>query len=232
MKLTSKQQIFKEEKKAQDKTNRLEYSLKLKKQKLIETSQKKALVDIEKINTKINNERKRKLKKIEADKEKNIKNVNREEKGKKKVVYKKKPKWLKYYKDKAITVFQLYIRLRDCDNKWYGRMIDTKERRRYNGCQWWHFFPKHNYPQLIFNEDNVHAQTGEWNYRQMDKIGLFYEKNIIEKIGQERYDKLREIARDDIAKEQARNRKQSFYEDIYNKYHPITEKLIAQYNPE
>lgn len=230
MKYTIRQKILREEQKARDKTNRLEYSLKLKKQKLIETSQKKALIDMEKINKKINNERKRKMDKIETDKEKNIKNLEREEKGNKKVVYKKKPKGLKYYKDKATTVFQLYIRLRDCDDKWYGRMIDTKERRRYNSCQGGHYFPKQNYPQLVFNEDNVHAQTGEGNYKQMDKIGLFYEKNVIEKIGQERYDKLREVARDDIAKEQARNRKQSFYEDIYNKYHPITEKLIAKYD--
>jgi len=191
---------------------------------MLETSQSKQLKDQEKIIAKIERERTKKIKRYQEKTAQNIKNLEREEKGKKVVEYKKEPKKMKRYKDRAIKRFQEFIRYRDCNDEnrnWI--MIDVEEFRNVHGCDAGHYFPKKNYPQLIFNEDNVHAQTWWWNYRQLNKIWLFYEDRMIERIWQERYDALRVLARNKELKYDTSYKTQKFYEDMYEKY---SEKLL------
>ena len=91
-KLTIAQKKYKAEKIASSKITQLKFSMKLKRTRMIETSERKHTISVDKINNKLQKEEERKKKKIMERLDKEIKNLEREEKGHKKVVYKKKPR--------------------------------------------------------------------------------------------------------------------------------------------
>lgn len=109
---------------------------------------------------------------------------------------KKTAKNYTYYEEKLWQEFSKFIKLRDTDIFGYGICITTKEPIYYivtdNGirsnCDAGHFISRR-YKNLIFNEDNVHAQLSTDN-RDQGNGGENFEDNLIQKIGQKRVEKL------------------------------------------
>jgi len=94
----------------------------------------------------------------------------------------------------ATTHFNRFIRQRDAPDG-YGHCISSGQRLRVpsDSAQAGHFYSGGKYPQLKFNEDNVHLQGKSDNYFNGGNL-LEYRKNLIEKIGIERVEKLDELA--------------------------------------
>jgi hypothetical protein len=85
---------------------------------------------------------------------------------------------------KAAIKFNRYIRNRDeghgcicCGGKYYSEI------------QAGHFYSGGHYPNLRFNEDNVHGQSKSCNYFKSGNLNE-YRINLIEKIGIERVEQL------------------------------------------
>ena len=105
--------------------------------------------------------------------------INKKAKSKKTVTLPK-------LKAKLQEVFNEYIRLRDKGE----RCISCGER---NPLQAGHYYPVSRYDGLRFDEDNVNGECAGCNcFDEGHLIG--YGENLIKKIGQERYDSLRERA--------------------------------------
>ena len=109
---------------------------------------------------------------------------------------------IKKYKNKTIkqllaiatTRFNRFIRERDSVDGW-GKCISSKQNLRVPSmnAQAGHYYPAGKYPRLRFNEDNVHLQGKSDNYFASGNL-INYRKNLIEKIGIERVEKLDLIA--------------------------------------
>lgn len=96
---------------------------------------------------------------------------------------KTKSEWLKDLQ----KIFNTYIRVRDKSKPCIscGKMLVNK-------FDAGHFFSVGAYPNLRFNEDNVHGQCVECNQHKHGNINE-YTINLPERIGQERYDLLLDI---------------------------------------
>jgi len=90
--------------------------------------------------------------------------------------------------------FNKNIRLRDTDDNGHGNCIATGKPLRYGTkeAQAGHFFAAGKYKALEFNEDNVHLQSLQDNYYGKDFAT--YAINLRNKIGDERLDKLNQLA--------------------------------------
>ncbi len=94
----------------------------------------------------------------------------------------------------ATQYFNKFIRLRDSEDG-YGRCISSGQTLIVpsENAQAGHFYSSGAYPQLKFNEDNVHLQGKSDNYFKSGNL-LEYRKNLIKKIGIERVEELDRIA--------------------------------------
>ena len=110
---------------------------------------------------------------------------------------------IKKYKDKstsqllklATTHFNRFIRERDTDDNGFGRCISSGQPLRIpsQNAHAGHFYSGGKFPELKFNEDNVHLQGKSDNYFNGGNQ-LQYRKNLIRKIGKERVEELDRIA--------------------------------------
>jgi hypothetical protein len=94
---------------------------------------------------------------------------------------------------KAKFYFHKFIRLRDCDDYGNSICIATGKPIRYGvNLQAGHYFSAGKYKALEFNEDNVHGQSLQDNYYGHDFAS--YARNLKNKIGVERFEKLEQLA--------------------------------------
>ena len=112
-----------------------------------------------------------------------------------KTINKYKSRNIKWLKSKAQTVFNKFIRERDSDYKGFGMCISSGKPLIVpsSNAHAGHFYSAGHYPELRFNEDNVHLQGKSDNYFKSGNL-LEYRKNLIKKIGIERVEKLDLIA--------------------------------------
>lgn len=120
-----------------------------------------------------------------------LKNLERIKKEDKKRLNDKKKELLTVQDWIKITqaTFNKYIRLRDEGNVCISCQKPPKKKNA------GHFFNAHNHWNVRFNEDNVHLQCEHCNTSLSANL-IEYQIHLIEKIGQERYDALCEIARE------------------------------------
>lgn len=124
----------------------------------------------------------------------------------------------------ATTHFNKFIRLRDSDENGFGRCISSGQSLRVPSmnAHAGHFYSAGRYPELRFNEDNVHLQGKSDNYFNGGGL-LEYRKNLIYKIGIERVEELERIA--------GQSKRNSFKWDrialihIIEKYKQLNKKL-------
>lgn len=108
-----------------------------------------------------------------------------------KIIQKYKSKSVAQLKKLAEKHFNTFIRYRDTDANGYGKCISSGQnlivpsRNSHAG----HFYSGGKYPELKFNEDNVHLQGKSDNYFNGGNENE-YRRNLIKKIGQERLDQL------------------------------------------
>ena len=93
-----------------------------------------------------------------------------------------KKKSVSQLKKIAVTHFHKYIRNRDKDKPCISC-------GKYTTLQAGHFYSAGNNPTVRFNEDNVHGQCKRCNYFFSGNL-IPYQQNLINKIGQERFDKI------------------------------------------
>ena len=82
----------------------------------------------------------------------------------------------------AVTHFHKYIRNRDKDKPCISC-------GKYTTLQAGHFYSAGNNPTVRFNPNNVHGQCKRCNYFFSGNL-IPYKQNLINKIGQERFDKI------------------------------------------
>ena len=87
--------------------------------------------------------------------------------------------------------FNQFIRLRDCGGRGYARCISCSKILTYEQTQAGHFWSVGAYPELRFDERNVHVQGACCNTFRHGNL-LEYQIGLIEKIGQEEYDRLKQ----------------------------------------
>lgn len=92
------------------------------------------------------------------------------------------------YTAKLDKVFSLYIRLRDCMPNGYFRCISCGKIKPFEQADCGHFHSRR-HMSTRFDEDNAHAECRFCNRFSADHL-INYEKNLIAKIGQSRFDKL------------------------------------------
>ena len=111
-----------------------------------------------------------------------------------KVIQKYKDKSVKQLLATATSHFNRFIRHRDAPSGW-GKCISSGRRLKVpsRNAQAGHFYSAGKYPELRFDEDNVHLQSKSDNYFVSGNL-LEYRKNLIKKIGQERVDRLDRIS--------------------------------------
>ena len=89
-------------------------------------------------------------------------------------------------------VFALYIRLRDCMPNGFGRCISCGKIKQYRELDCGHFFGRSNMATR-FDEDNCSAECQGCNRASSDHL-IYYQENLIRKIGVARFSTLRERA--------------------------------------
>lgn len=89
---------------------------------------------------------------------------------------------------KLDTVFSLYIRLRDAMPNGYVRCISCGRIKPFEDVDCGHFFSR-THMATRFDEDNCNAECRFCNRMSADHI-ISYQKNLVNKIGQQRYDRL------------------------------------------
>ncbi len=107
-----------------------------------------------------------------------------------KTIIKYKLRKTKSLNKRAVYYFNKFIRERDSNNG-YGICISSGKPLLVPSlnAQAGHFYSAGKYPELRFNEDNVHLQGKSDNYFNGGNL-LEYRKNLIKKIGMERVEKL------------------------------------------
>ena len=107
------------------------------------------------------------------------------------VIQKYKNKTVSHLLNIATKHFNLFIRLRDTDENGFGRCISSGQPLRVpsSNAHAGHFYSGGKYPELKFNEDNVHLQGKSDNYFNGGNQ-LEYRKNLVKKIGIERVEQL------------------------------------------
>lgn len=89
-------------------------------------------------------------------------------------------------------VFALYIRLRDCMPSGIGQCISCGKIKPYRELDCGHFFGRSNMATR-FDEDNCNAECIGCNRVKSDHL-IYYQENLIKKIGVSRFSTLRERA--------------------------------------
>ena len=89
-------------------------------------------------------------------------------------------------------IFALYIRLRDCMPSGFGRCISCGKIKPYRELDCGHFFGRSNMATR-FDEDNCSAECQGCNRASSDHL-IYYQENLIRKIGVARFSTLRERA--------------------------------------
>lgn len=89
---------------------------------------------------------------------------------------------------KLDRVFSLYVRLRDCMPNGYGVCISCSRIKPFEEMDCGHFFSRVNM-STRFHEDNCHCECRHCNRFVEDHL-IGYQKNLIRKIGEERYNRL------------------------------------------
>lgn len=138
---------------------------------------------------------------------------------------------IKKYQGKTVSAllklatkhFNLFIRQRDTDENGYGFCISSGQPLRIpsKNSHAGHFYSGGKYPELRFNEDNVHLQGKSDNFFNGANL-LEYRKNLIKKIGIERVEKLDLIA--DISKRTSYKWDRFYLIEIIEKYKLINKK--------
>ena len=90
-------------------------------------------------------------------------------------------------------VFALYIRLRDIMPNGMGRCISCGKPKPYAQLDCGHYYSRVNMATR-FDEDNCHAECQGCNRIKADHL-IYYEENLIRKIGVARFQTLRERAK-------------------------------------
>ena len=108
-----------------------------------------------------------------------------------KIIQKYSGKSISALKSLAEKHFNKFIRYRDTDDNGFGRCISSGQplkvpsRNAHAG----HFYSSGKYPELKFNENNVHLQGKSDNYFNGGNENE-YRRNLIKKIGKEEVEKL------------------------------------------
>lgn len=87
-----------------------------------------------------------------------------------------------------------YVRKRDAINA-EGEFIciSCNTRKVANQVNAGHYFSKGNFPSVRFDLDNIHSQCIKCNFRLSGNL-ILYRKNLIEKIGEDRFKELEALA--------------------------------------
>ena len=89
---------------------------------------------------------------------------------------------------KLDRVFALYIRLRDVMPNGYVRCISCGQIKKFEDVDCGHFHSR-THMATRFNEDNCHAECKYCNRFSADHL-IAYQRNLIQKIGQQKFDVL------------------------------------------
>lgn len=122
----------------------------------------------------------------------------------------------KSMKQKAFAEFQLYARISRAYSRWYVTMVDNLKRVHYTECQWWHFYPKPNYPHIAFNPLNCRPISRQCNRMQGDNIGDRWRDNLVLLIGKMPMLELDSLARDKDLKSRVLDN--TYYREQYELY--------------
>lgn len=129
------------------------------------------------------------------------------------VTVKKKPD-LKAKLDKE---FSLFIRLRDCMPNGYFKCISCGQIKPFGQADCGHFHSRRHL-STRFDEDNAHAECRACNRFSADHL-INYEKNLIAKIGQQKFDLLK-------VKADGTSKMSDFeYEQLIKYYKALNKKL-------
>lgn len=129
------------------------------------------------------------------------------------VIVKKKPD-LKAKLDKE---FSLFIRLRDCMPNGYFKCISCGKIKPFEQADCGHYHSRRHIATR-FDEDNAHAECRACNRFSADHL-IGYEKNLITKIGQQKFNLLK-------AKAAAASKMSDFeYEQLIKYYKALNKKL-------
>lgn len=119
-------------------------------------------------------------------------------------------------KQKAFKEFQLYCRISRANSRWYVTMVDNLKDVHYTECQWWHFYPKHNYPHIAFNQLNCRPISRQCNRMQGDNVWERWRDNLVLITGKMPVLGLDELASDKDAKNQIFHN--TYYREQYEYY--------------
>ena len=92
------------------------------------------------------------------------------------------------YKAKLDKEFSLFIRRRDSTSNGYFRCISCGQIKKFEQADCGHFFSR-THMSTRWDEDNCHAECARCNRFVADHL-VGYQRNLVTKIGQMRYDKL------------------------------------------
>lgn len=129
-------------------------------------------------------------------------------------------------KQRAFNMFQSYCRISRADSKLKVVLMDTGQKKWYQWCDGWHFYPKHNYPQLAFEVDNCRPISKRMNKRQWDMIWYEWADRLIQEIWILRYNELEKIANDSLLKNIVRDR--NYYQKQLDKFTLLKEKHLER----
>ena len=110
-----------------------------------------------------------------------------------KAIKKYKNRDLKWLKNKAQTVFNEWVRLRDSDENGVFKCIACGEIKGKSQLQAGHYYSAGEYSNLRFNPFNVNGECLHCNYYSGDHL-IGYRENLEKKIGMEELQKLDMLA--------------------------------------
>jgi hypothetical protein len=111
-----------------------------------------------------------------------------------KTIQKYKSKSMSYLIEKAQELVNAYVRKRDSlyDGEYFV-CISCDKLKPKSKCNAGHFYSRGNFGSVRFNLDNIHAQCIKCNLHLHGNL-IPYQKNLIKKIGQARFDNLEMMA--------------------------------------
>lgn len=148
----------------------------------------------------------------------------------KKIKDKTKKKESINHKENAHSLVQLYARILRADNEWYVQLIDKNQRVYYKECDWWHLYPKKNYPQLAFYMANIRPQSKNSNKRQWDNYGKERESAVLDIIWTIAFGRMVALSID--KQEKSRIRDSKYYIDEIKHLLPLVRQEFKKRNIE